>query len=88
MWMSKRPIVTLHHVITIYNDMVDHMDGIMQALAKKKTQWNKDLYLAVKVARLKLSKDYAEVTPIPGMLFVSAHILSRSCNHLSSGTRE
>jgi len=32
-------MVTLHHVITVYNDMSDHMDGIMQALARKKTKW-------------------------------------------------
>jgi hypothetical protein len=36
--MSKRHTVTLHHVITVHNDMFDNMDGMMQALAKKKTQ--------------------------------------------------
>ena len=30
--------VTLQHVITVSNNMSDHMDGLMQALAKKKTQ--------------------------------------------------
>jgi hypothetical protein len=39
-------MVTLHHVITVYNDMFDHVDGFMGALAKKKTQWNEDLYFA------------------------------------------
>jgi hypothetical protein len=29
LWMSKRHTVTLHHVITVYNDMFDHMDGVM-----------------------------------------------------------
>jgi len=29
MWMSKGHTVTLHHVITVYNDMFDHMDGVM-----------------------------------------------------------
>jgi len=48
--MSKRHMVTLHPVITIYNDMFDHMDGVLQALAKKKTQWMEDLYFAVKFA--------------------------------------
>ena len=38
LWMSKRHKVTLHHVITLYNDMFDHMDGVMGALGKKKTQ--------------------------------------------------
>jgi hypothetical protein len=36
--------------------MFDHMDGMMRALAKKKTQWKEDLYFAVKVACQKLSK--------------------------------
>jgi hypothetical protein len=29
MWMSKLHMVTLHHVITVYNDMFVHMDGVM-----------------------------------------------------------
>jgi len=37
LWMSKRHTVTMHHVITVYNDMFNHMDGIMRALAKNKT---------------------------------------------------
>ena len=48
--MSKRHTVTLHHVSTIYNDMFDHMDDVLQALAKKKTQWKEDLYFAGKFA--------------------------------------
>jgi len=75
LWMSKRHTVTLHHVITVYNDMFDHMDGVMRALAKKKTPWKEDLIFAVKLARQKLSKYYAEVTPSTGMLLISAHIL-------------
>jgi len=55
--------------------MFDHMDGILRALAKKKTQWKEDLYFAVKFARQKLSKYYAEVTPTMGMLLISAQIL-------------
>jgi len=35
--MSKRHTVTLHHVITVCNDMFNHMDGVMWALAKKET---------------------------------------------------
>jgi len=73
--MSKRHTVTLHHVITVYNDMFDHMDGVMQALAKKKTQWKEDLFFAVKLARQTLSKYYAEVTPMTGMRLISAPIL-------------
>jgi len=44
-------------------------------LAKKKTQWKEDLFFAVKLARQKLSKYYAEVTPTTRMLLISAHIL-------------
>jgi len=75
LWMSKRHMVTLHHVITVYDDLFNHMDGVLRALAKKKTQWKEDLYFAVKFARQKLSKYYAEVTPMTGMLLISAHIL-------------
>jgi hypothetical protein len=51
------------------------MDGVMRALAKKKTQWKEDLFFAVKCARQKLSKYYTEVTPTTGMLLITAHIL-------------
>ena len=42
LWMSKRPTVTLHHTITVYNDMFDHMDGVMRALAEKRPAWKED----------------------------------------------
>jgi hypothetical protein len=29
LWMWKRHTVTLHHVITVYNEMFNHMDGVM-----------------------------------------------------------
>jgi len=73
--MSKQHTVTLYNVITVYNDMFDHMDGMMRALAKKKTQWKEDIFFAVKCARQKLSKYYTEVTPMTGMLLITAHIL-------------
>jgi len=76
LWMSKRHTVTLHHHITVYNDMFDHMDCVMRALAKKNTPWKEDLSFAVKLAQQKLSKYYAEVTPTTGMLLISAHILA------------
>ena len=75
LWMSKRHTVTLHHVITGYNDMFDHLDGVMRALAKKRTLWKEDLFFAVKFAHEMLSKYYTEVTPTTGMLLNSAHIL-------------
>jgi len=55
--------------------MFDHMDGVMRAVSKKKTPWKEDLFFAVKLARQKLSKYYAEVTPTTGMLLIPAHIL-------------
>jgi len=73
--MSKWHTVTLHHIITVYNDMFDLMDGVMRALAKKKTLWKEELFFAVKFALQKLSKCYTEVTPTTGMLLISAHIL-------------
>ena len=75
LWMSKRHMVPLHHVITVYNDMFNHMDAIMRDLAMKKTGWTEDLFFAVKLARQMLSKDYSEVTPTTGKLVTSAHIL-------------
>ena len=65
----------MHDDITVYNDMFDHMDGMMRAFAKKKTQWKEDLFFAVKLAQQKLYKYYTEVTPTTGMRLISAHIL-------------
>ena len=73
--MSKRHTVTLDYIITALKDMFDHMDGVMQALAKKETQLKEDIYLAVKVANQKLPKHYAEVSPTTGLLLISANII-------------
>jgi len=54
--MSKRHAVILHHVITVYNDMFDHTDGVMRALATTNTEYKEDLFFAVKLARQKASK--------------------------------
>jgi hypothetical protein len=51
------------------------MDGVMRALAKKKTQWKEDIFFTVKYARQKLPKYYTEVTPMTGTLLITAHIL-------------
>ena len=74
-WMSKRHTVTWHHVITVYNDMFNHMNGVIRALAQTKTPWKEDLFFAAKLAWQKLSNYYAEVTPSTGMLLNSEHIL-------------
>jgi len=75
LWISKWHTITLHHVIIVYNEMFIHIDSVMQALAKKQTQWKEDLFFAMKFAWQKLSKYYTEVTPTTGMLLISAHIL-------------
>jgi len=73
--MLERHTIALHRVITLYNDILDHMDGGMRALPTKKTPWKQDLFFAVQLAWQKLSKYYAEVTPTTGMLLISAHIV-------------
>jgi len=73
--MSKRHMVIVHHVIAVYNDMFNHMDGVMRALATKMTHCKEDLYFVVELAREKLSDHYAEVTTTTGMLLISANIL-------------
>ena len=56
LWMLKRHKVTLHHIITVYNDMFDHMDGIMRAFDTKKTPLTQHLYFAVNLAQQMMSK--------------------------------
>ena len=75
LWMSKMRTVTLHQVITVFNDMIEHIDGVMRALPKNKTQKKENLHLAVKFACQKVSKYYAQVTPSSGTLLNAAHIL-------------
>jgi len=55
LWILKRHTLTLHHIITVYNDMFDHMDGVMRALAKKKTHVMEAMFFAVKLAPQELS---------------------------------
>jgi len=56
--------------------MLNHMDGVMWDLPEKKTQWEVDLFLAVKLFRQKLSKYYSEVTPTIGIGIISAHMFA------------
>jgi len=74
LWMSTRHTVTLHHVVTVYNDIIDYMDGVMQVFSKKKTQWKEDLYFAMKFRGQKLTKYFSEVTRTTGILLISEHI--------------
>jgi len=48
--MLKWHTVTFYCVITVSTDMFYHLDGITQLLAKKKTQWNEDLFFAIKLS--------------------------------------
>jgi hypothetical protein len=54
--------------------MFDHVDRAMQALVKNQIQWNKDLFLALKLARQKICKYYPEVRPMTGIHLIWAHI--------------
>jgi hypothetical protein len=73
--MLKMYTATLDQVITVYNDMFDHMNGIMPAVARKKTWWKEDLIFTVNFVQQKLSKYCAEVTPTTGVHLVSVHII-------------
>ena len=55
--------------------MFDYMNSVMRTFAKKKKEWKEDLYYAVKVICKKLSKYYAEITPMSGVLLMSVEIL-------------
>jgi len=90
LWMLKRHTVTLHHVFTVYNDMLDHMHGIMWALAEKKTHSKEDLFFAEKLAGQQLLKYYAEVTSSMAMLLISGLVLDHfqklpSCRKWDTG---
>jgi hypothetical protein len=45
----------------------DPMVGTMQVLGKKIIQWMEDLFLAIRFVYQKLSKYFAEVSPMPEM---------------------
>ena len=75
LWIWNGHMVALHHVISVYKDMFNHMVGVLWALAKTQTQRKVHLYLAAKFARQTLSKCHAEVTPMTGMVLISAPIM-------------
>ena len=66
LWMSKRHMITLHNIIIVYNFMFIHMDGIMWAVAQKRTKLNKGLYFAVKIGQQMVSQYYNDVTSMMG----------------------
>ena len=73
--MSKRKTITPHRVISIYNDMFDHMDSVLKALWKKRVEWQRDIHRAVRCARAKLRKYYSKVTPETGLILIVGAIL-------------
>jgi len=50
LWLLKRHTVTQRHGINLYNDIFDYFNGVMPALAQKKTQGMDDLYFTMKFA--------------------------------------
>jgi len=75
LWMSKQHAVTPHDVIIVYNDLFEHMKGVIHVLAIKEIHSMEDLYFALMVAWHKLTKWYAEVTPRTDLLVIWAHFL-------------
>jgi len=75
LWMSKRHTVSLHCDNTIYNDIRDCFEGIIWALAMKKTEWKEDLFFVAQLAWQTLMKYNTEVSPTAGMLLTSSCIL-------------
>jgi len=73
--MWKWHTVTLHCIVTVSNNMFNHLDGVMWAFAQKITQWNEDFYFTVGYVQQKLSKCYSEATPTTSLLVISAYIL-------------
>jgi hypothetical protein len=75
LWMPIRHMVTIHHNLTLYNDMFDHMDSVVGALDHTKTKWKEDSFFTVKFVRQKMFKYYTEITSTSGMALISAHMV-------------
>jgi hypothetical protein len=54
--------------------MFNHIDGMMPAFGKQKTQIKEELYFAMEFARWKLFTEYADDNPTTGKLSISEHI--------------
>jgi len=75
LWISKRHIVTLHHIIKVNNNRFKYMDGDMPVMANMKTQWKQGWFITEMLAEHKMSKYYAEATTTTAMLFVFTRIV-------------
>ena len=73
--MSKRHTITLHRVISIYNEMFDHLEGALRSLKRKQSAWKVDVRRAVRATHVKLQSYYAKVTPESGLLLILAALL-------------
>ena len=84
LWISNSHSVTLHHIITVFHDIFDHMAIVMRSVNKKITQLKEDRFFTVKLARQKLWKYCTDETPTTGSNLSSAPLLDpfrklRSC---------
>lgn len=46
--MLMRHRVTFNHVMTVYHDVLDHIDGDVSSVSKKNVLWHETLYFDVK----------------------------------------
>jgi len=60
--------------MSVFNDMLDHMGGVMPALPMKMTQCKEDLYFAVKFVHQKQFWCYSDVNPMTGTILITVHI--------------
>lgn len=75
MWMSMRRQITLHRVLYLYDDMLNHIDSVLKVLKNKKYFWKCQMHDAMRAARNKLKQYYEKITPAHGQLLVIAAFL-------------
>jgi len=89
LWMSKRHTVTLHYIITVYNDMFDQMDGVSELLLRRRHNQRKTSTPPLMLRARSCSNIMLKSLQRP-VSFWFQHIclnLSGSCTHSGSGTR-
>jgi hypothetical protein len=74
--LSKTRDVTVHHVISIYNRLFNHLDDAESKLKRKAVPWKKRMLHALGAAKEKLSKYYTTIdTESYGTTYAIATIL-------------
>lgn len=74
--LSKTRDVTVHHVISIYNRLFNHLDDAESKLKRKAVPWKKRMLQALGAAKEKLSKYYTTIdTESYGTTYAIATIL-------------